>query len=86
LVYKFANIADASFQVGIQFVQVGNDSKATKYLKQLDNDIDDDNNMRDMIDTTSASKLKGKLSGDALVKILLGGVNRRLDKEKLKKK
>ncbi|KAG8791068.1 hypothetical protein FRC12_010258 [Ceratobasidium sp. 428] len=64
-------------QVGIQFIQVGNDSKATKALKELDDGINKAHKIRDMVDTTP---YKGKaLDGATVVKVLLGGINRRVD-------
>lgn len=63
-------------QLGIQFVQIGNDARARAYLESLDDDLVK-HNIRDIVDTT----LSG--SGDGLnldlVKILVGAVNRRVD-------
>ncbi|KAG8747074.1 hypothetical protein FRC10_002490 [Ceratobasidium sp. 414] len=64
-------------QLGIQFIQVGNDSRATKALKELDDGLNRTHKIRDMVDTTP---YRGKaLDGVAVVKILLGGINRRVD-------
>ncbi|KAG9082673.1 hypothetical protein FRC07_014137 [Ceratobasidium sp. 392] len=64
-------------QLGIQFIQVGNDSKATKSLKELDDGLNKTHKIRDMVDTTP---YKGKaLDGATVVKVLLGGINRRVD-------
>ncbi|KAJ7584375.1 hypothetical protein C8J56DRAFT_151001 [Mycena floridula] len=65
-------------QVGIQFVQVGRDKEAQKYLKDLDDVLVDKYKIRDMVDTVPFS---GTLSGDKLVKILLGGINRQEDQK-----
>jgi hypothetical protein len=35
-----------SMQVGIQFVQIGNDLGATEYLKELDDDLQDKHDIR----------------------------------------
>ncbi|KAJ7584376.1 hypothetical protein C8J56DRAFT_950880, partial [Mycena floridula] len=65
-------------QVGIQFVQIGNLAGPQRYLKYLDDVLADKHKIRDMVDTVPYC---GKLSGDKLVKILLGGINRREDKK-----
>ncbi|KAK9895769.1 hypothetical protein P389DRAFT_170496 [Cystobasidium minutum MCA 4210] len=61
-------------QLGIQFVQIGNDPSATEALKQLDDELQ---GCRDMVDTTPYS---GKISADFLVKVALGSINRRIDR------
>uniref|UniRef100_A0A0W0FSZ7 VWFA domain-containing protein n=1 Tax=Moniliophthora roreri TaxID=221103 RepID=A0A0W0FSZ7_MONRR len=64
-------------QVGIQFVQIGKSAGAAQYLRELDDNLVSRYHIRDIVDTT---KYIGKdLSADALVKILLGGINRRVD-------
>lgn len=67
-------------QVGIQFVQIGNDAKATAALQELDDDLAGRHGIRDIVDTTPFFMTNGQLSADVLAKILLGGVNRRVDK------
>ncbi|KAG5635853.1 hypothetical protein H0H81_009861 [Sphagnurus paluster] len=63
-------------QLGIQFVQIGDDVRARAYLQMLDDGLAQ-YGVRDIVDTT--------LSGDGdgldmdLVKILVGAVNRRVD-------
>jgi hypothetical protein len=66
-------------------VQIGKDKQATKYLHELDSHLSERHQIRDIVDTTPANKLHGSLSAEALVKVLLGGVNRRVDKDKAKK-
>ncbi|KAJ7131667.1 hypothetical protein C8R43DRAFT_1024227 [Mycena crocata] len=65
-------------QLGIQFVQIGNDSRATRALKELDDDLHKTGNIRDIVDTTPYSKLN-PVTADGLIKVLLGGINRRID-------
>ncbi|KAI0375942.1 hypothetical protein BV20DRAFT_26935 [Pilatotrama ljubarskyi] len=65
-------------QVGIQFVQIGNNRDATEYLRSLDDELQGLYNVRDIVDTTPY--LGGRLSADSIIKILLGGINRRVDK------
>ncbi|KAJ6524528.1 hypothetical protein B0H19DRAFT_971923, partial [Mycena capillaripes] len=71
-------------QVGIQFVQIGNDTTATRALKELDDDIHKAGNIRDIVDTTPYSKLN-PVTADGLIKVLLGGINRRVDEGSIPK-
>ncbi|KAJ7686833.1 hypothetical protein B0H17DRAFT_1071265 [Mycena rosella] len=71
-------------QLGIQFVQVGNDSGATRALKELDDDLHKAADIRDIVDTTPYSKLS-PVTADGLIKVLLGGINRRIDEQQNKK-
>ncbi|KAH7887317.1 hypothetical protein F5I97DRAFT_817102 [Phlebopus sp. FC_14] len=64
-------------QVGIQFVQIGDSQSATRALKALDDDLHDVHKIRDIVDTTPYSNVP--LTDDLLVKVLLGGINRRVD-------
>ncbi|KAI1796108.1 hypothetical protein LXA43DRAFT_937673 [Ganoderma leucocontextum] len=65
-------------QLGIQFVQIGTDRNATRFLQQLDDDIASDQGVRDIVDTTPY--LGGQLNAETIIKILLGGINRRVDR------
>ena len=58
-------------------MQVGNDKQATTYLRELDDELAQFG-IRDMVDTTPYT---ASLDSDPerLVKILLGGVQRRID-------
>ncbi|KAL5508182.1 hypothetical protein ACEPAH_5801 [Sanghuangporus vaninii] len=67
------------YQVGIQFVQVGDDPRATEALRELDDDLAKEYGIRDMVDTTPYNG--GPLDSELLIKILLGGINRRVDKK-----
>jgi hypothetical protein len=78
-------------QVGIQFVQVGGNTAATRYLESLDNNLRTKYNIRvcalelgvwipltwlqDIVDTTFAPVDKPL----DMIKILTGGINRRVD-------
>ncbi|KAF1819964.1 uncharacterized protein K489DRAFT_304582, partial [Dissoconium aciculare CBS 342.82] len=72
------------WQIGVQFFQVGNDAGACEHLRRLDDDLKDlsgDPHMRDIVDTVSFKDLHGSgLTGDAILKVVLGAVNRRLDR------
>ncbi|KAL8713584.1 MAG: hypothetical protein Q9220_002446 [cf. Caloplaca sp. 1 TL-2023] len=67
------------FQVGIQFVQIGADKDATKFLKRLDSKLKGEHGLdRDMVDTVQW------VPGDEnhlFEKILLGGILKQLDNE-----
>jgi hypothetical protein len=79
------------WQVGVQFFQVGNDPGAGEHLRQLDDDlraISGDAKLRDLVDTVNFedfSKIPGGLSGQAILKVVLGAVNRRLDRKAIGK-
>ncbi|KAF8592573.1 hypothetical protein K439DRAFT_1504014 [Ramaria rubella] len=66
-------------QVGIQFVQLGSDSAATEALQEMDDELANRHNIRDMVDTTLYTG--ESLTTELLGKILLGGINRRVDKK-----
>ncbi|KAG7097451.1 hypothetical protein E1B28_004796 [Marasmius oreades] len=67
-------------QIGIQFVQIGKSASAARYLQELDDNLVTKHNLqRDIVDTTKYFGMG--LSADALVKILLGGINRRVDND-----
>ncbi|KIJ56510.1 hypothetical protein M422DRAFT_150128, partial [Sphaerobolus stellatus SS14] len=70
-------------QVGIQFVQIGISSKATKALQDLDDALFNKHKIRDMVDTTLYDKKA--LTTESLRKILLGSINRKVDKEGFKR-
>lgn len=63
-------------QVGIQFVQIGNSRHATQYLRELDDSLKQTHHIRDIVDTTPYI---GQLNAEMLIKVLLGGINRRVD-------
>ena len=65
-------------QLGIQFVQIGSDPEATRALEELDDELAGTHGIRDVVDTTPYKS--GGLDGETLIKILLGGINRRVDR------
>ncbi|KAG9086575.1 hypothetical protein FRC07_013052 [Ceratobasidium sp. 392] len=65
-------------QLGVQFVQIGNDPEAKAALEELDDDLGAKHGIRDIVDTTPYTQ--GGLNGETLIKILLGGINKRVDK------
>lgn len=71
-------------QIGIQFFQVGSDEAATEALEELDNALSEEVGVRDIVDTVSWRKMnQGEgLTGDGILKVVLGGVDRRLDRKR----
>ncbi|WVQ77409.1 hypothetical protein IAR50_007094 [Cryptococcus sp. DSM 104548] len=66
-------------QVGIQFLQIGNDPRAAAALEELDDELGPKHGIRDIVDTVP---YKGKaMNAELIIKTLLGGINRRLDKK-----
>ena len=65
--------------MGIQFVQLGSDPQATEALREMDDELANRHNIRDMVDTTLYTGQR--LTTDLLGKILLGGINRRVDRK-----
>lgn len=65
-------------QVGIQFVQIGNSKRAARHLQELDDNLASKYNIRDIVDTVP---FIGTIEGDMLVKVLVGSINRKIDRE-----
>lgn len=72
------------WQVGIQFFQVGQDNTAAESLRHLDDGlVDQGGGIRDMVDTVPWSGISGSgLNGEGILKVVLGAVNRRLDRKR----
>ncbi|KAF3040163.1 hypothetical protein E8E11_001387 [Didymella keratinophila] len=83
---KKLNKLDApAWQVGIQFFQVGNETGAREALKQLDDGLREasgDDELRDIVDTVPfTGDDNTELTGVGIMKVVLGSVNRRLDRQ-----
>lgn len=76
---KLDQLEAPAWQVGIQFFQVGNEIGATEALKELDDGLAEMGNVRDMVDTVPFAAGQ-RLSADRILKVVLGAVNRRLDR------
>jgi Mg-chelatase subunit ChlD len=74
-----------AWQLGVQFFQVGSDPEATEHLQMLDDDLPElakDKNLRDIVDTVPFLGENGTvLSGAGILKVVLGAVTRRLDRQ-----
>ncbi|KAL5346054.1 hypothetical protein ACLOAV_009085 [Pseudogymnoascus australis] len=67
-------------QIGIQFLQVGDDNDAAKWLKSLDDDLEDNHDVRDYVDTRSFDDPQNSKDFTAnLRQILLGAIDRDID-------
>lgn len=76
-------------QIGIQFVQIGADPRATKCLQMLDDDLEDMGLARDIVDTVpwNPKKLEnGLFDGKYLIKVVCGAINKKIDNEGRKRK
>ena len=73
-------------QVGIQLVQIGDDPQATEFLQDLDNYVPTSPELRsgpqpdrDIVDT-EPYRPGERLTEEKLVKVLIGGINKRIDR------
>ncbi|KAM0752837.1 hypothetical protein T439DRAFT_323450 [Meredithblackwellia eburnea MCA 4105] len=71
------------FQIGISFVQIGVDEEAADHLRSLDDDLKSKHGIRDFVDTTLFDVQNGQLGEPYILKALLGGMSRSLDKQTL---
>lgn len=70
------------WQVGIQFFQVGREPDAAEDLQDLDDALSSAHDIRDIVDTVPWTGDDGQiLTADNLLKVVLGSVNRRLDRK-----
>ncbi|KAF1809463.1 hypothetical protein P152DRAFT_476377 [Eremomyces bilateralis CBS 781.70] len=77
-----------AWQVGVQFFQVGREPGAKEHLKQLDDELAElagEDDLRDMVDTVPfTGDNDAQLTGDGILKVVLGAVTRRLDRKRSK--
>lgn len=82
---KLDKLDAPAWQVGIQFFQVGKEAGAREALKQLDDGLREasgDDELRDIVDTVPfTGDDDAELSGAGIMKVVLGSVNRRLDRQ-----
>ena len=72
------------WQIGIQFFQVGKDPEAADDLEALDDALAKEHKVRDMVDTVPWRGSNGQagLTAEGILKVVLGAVNRRLDRRR----
>lgn len=83
---KLDRLEAEPWQVGIQFFQVGGDQRAKKHLEELDDCLSEQGKgCRDIVDTVPfvGQQGEGALDGEAILKVVLGAVNKRLDRKKI---
>ncbi|KAG8528905.1 uncharacterized protein KY384_006594 [Bacidia gigantensis] len=81
---KLDKLDAPGWQIGIQFFQVGRDAEATRALQELDDGLEE-LGVRDIVDTVPWIGESGRqgLDGNGILKVVLGAVNRRLDRKKV---
>ncbi|EPE27167.1 vWA-like protein [Glarea lozoyensis ATCC 20868] len=87
---KLDNYDAPPSQVGVQFFQVGNENGAREALEELDDQLSErvQGGVRDIVDTVTwtggvaASEGGIGLTGDAILKVVLGSVIKRLDRKR----
>jgi len=81
---RLDKIEAPSYQVSVQFFQVGRDSDASQALRELDDDLSEQG-IRDVVDTVTwdvkDSTREHELTADGILKVVLGAVIRRLDRK-----
>ena len=71
------------WQLGVQFFQVGNEWGATDHLEGLDDDLSRmGKGCRDIVDTVPFKQGNGGLTAEGILKVVLGAVNKRLDRRR----
>ncbi|GHJ89508.1 hypothetical protein NliqN6_5910 [Naganishia liquefaciens] len=68
-------------QVGIQLIQIGNESEAREALQVLDDAIKEKHEVRDIVDTVVYDG--HAVSAEQILKVLLGGIQRHLDERQV---
>lgn len=84
---KLDRLDAPAWQVGVQFFQVGSDEDAKTHLRALDDELSEiaGGEVRDMVDTVPFLGRSGEaLTGEGILKVVLGAVNRRLDRKRSK--
>lgn len=86
---KLDKLEASPFQVGVQFFQVGNEEGAREALEELDDELSNmGGGVRDIVDTVtwtggrSSSEGGVGLTGDGVLKTVLGSVVKRLDRRR----
>ena len=84
---KLDQLEAPAWQLGVQFFQVGSEQSARRHLESLDDELGEiaGTEIRDIVDTVPFTGAQGTtITGDAILKVVLGAVNRRLDRKKNK--
>jgi hypothetical protein len=84
---KLDRLDAPAWQVGIQFFQVGREPGAREHLRLLDDELAElaGGDLRDIVDTVPwLGEGDQELNSDGILKVVLGSVNRRLDRKRSK--
>jgi len=77
---KLDKLEAEAWQLGIQFVQVGEEAGAAEHLESLDDELGKmGDGCRDIVDTVPFVSGQA-LTADKILKVVLGAVNRRIDR------
>jgi len=77
---KLDKLDAVAWQLGVQFVQIGEERGAREHLESLDDELSKlGEGCRDIVDTVPFVSGQA-LSADKILKVVLGAVNRRLDR------
>jgi hypothetical protein len=81
---KLDELEAPNWQIGIQLLQVGREPGAREALKQLDDDLKEMGGCRDIVDTVTWTGEEGtELTAHGILKVVLGAVNKRLDRNSI---
>ena len=83
---KLDKLEAPPWQIGIQFFQVGDEMGAAAALQDLDDGIAATSGVRDIVDTVPWKSQNGGNSGlnaEGILKVVLGAVNKRLDRKRV---
>lgn len=75
---KLDEMQTPAHQLGIQLLQLGNDDQVSNAFKYLDDELHRTTKTRDIIDATSMGT-SSSLGADDMLKVVLGGVVKKLD-------
>ncbi|KAL8969009.1 MAG: hypothetical protein Q9197_004567 [Variospora fuerteventurae] len=78
---KLDKLDAPAWQVGIQFFQIGDERGAAEALRELDDQLAETGDVRDMVDTVPWNGGEG-LTADKILKCVLGAVHRRWDRKR----
>ncbi|BGP16432.1 hypothetical protein JCM10213v2_004434 [Rhodosporidiobolus nylandii] len=73
---RLDDIRAPPYQLGLQFIQIGDDADAAAFLQELDDDLKPQLGVRDMVDTTPYS---GAITPEFILKAALGAVVKSID-------
>jgi hypothetical protein len=76
---KLDKLNAPAHQIGLQFFQIGSDAKVADHMKKLDDVLHHNQQVRDIVDTTTWTDGPGKLSPEGMLKALGGAVTKSFD-------